>query len=241
VILKPWMRTDKWTNTFKEKVYLFQTFPEFKKGYEEIKIVENNLLVQEYIPGGDDHVFYCLVYFDTNSNCLAAFTGQKIRQWPVLTGSTATTIIFNNDTIRNETIAILKSVNYKGFGSIEYKKHAITGEYYITEPTVGRLNQQEFIATLNGINIPLIAYNSLTSAGLKPLEPTISPIIYIDEKNELRSVIKLYKAGKLTFTQWLNTVKGHRVYRYFNGSDPMVGFRLLLLLILYIIKPKKHR
>lgn len=240
VILKPWMRTEKWSNRFKEKAFLSQSFKELEIVYNKIKVIENNILVQEYIPGFDDHVYYCLTYFDEGNNCLAAFTGQKIRQWPVRTGSTSTTVPCDNDTIKNETLRIFKLLNYKGFGSIEYKKHAVTGEYYITEPTVGRLNQQEYVATLNGINIPLIAYNSLTGAGLEPILPRVKPIIYIDEKNELQSVVKLYKEGSLTFKDWLKSIKGDRAYRFFNLSDPVVGFRMILLIFLKIIKKYKN-
>lgn len=240
VILKPWMRTEKWSNRFKEKAFLSQSFKEFEIVYNKVKVIENNILVQEYIPGFDDHVYYCLTYFDERNNCLAAFTGQKIRQWPVRTGSTSTTVLCDNDTIKNETLRIFKLLNYKGFGSVEYKKHAVTGEYFIIEPTVGRLNQQEYIATLNGINIPLIAYNSLTGAGLEPLLPRVKPIIYIDEKNELQSVVKLYKEGNLTFRDWLKSIKGYRAYRFFNLSDPVVGFRMILLIFLKMIKRYKN-
>src|SRR5215470_10587225 len=43
----------------------------------------DNLMLQEYIPGGDDQVYIFNGYFDSHSRCLAGFTGRKIRQHPV--------------------------------------------------------------------------------------------------------------------------------------------------------------
>lgn len=229
LVLKPWLRTDKWNKNIKEKGFLLNDYNKLEEVFEKIKKIEKNILIQEYIPGGDDHIYYCLTYYDQQSNCISAFTGRKIRQWPIKTGSTATTIACDNDTIKKETMKIFDLLNYKGFGSFEYKKHAITGEYYIMEPTVGRLNQQEYVATLNGNNLPLIAYNSLTKAGLDPILPTKKPVIYIDEISELRSAFKYLKEGNLSIKEWLKSLKGYKAYRYCNLNDPMVGLRLIVL------------
>jgi hypothetical protein len=44
-----------------------------------------------------------------------------------------------------------------GFGGIEYKRDARDGRFLIIEPTVGRTDWQEEVATLAGVNIPLMA------------------------------------------------------------------------------------
>ena len=41
---------------------------------------------------------------------------------------------------------------------MEFKRDARTGEFLMIEPTVGRVDWQEEVATLNGVNIPLAAY-----------------------------------------------------------------------------------
>jgi predicted ATP-grasp superfamily ATP-dependent carboligase len=238
-ILKPWLRTDVWKKNIKTKAFLLQSFDEFASVFNKVSIYERNLLIQQYIAGSDENVYYCLTYFDSKSNCLAAFTGQKIRQWPVQTGSTATTKPVENEMIRNETLRIFKLLNYKGFGSVEFKKNNIDGKYYVMEPTVGRLNQQEYVATLNGTNIPLIAYNSVTGLKIQPKQQKRKQIIYIDEANELRSVFKLLKTKQLTINKWLRSIQGKKAYRYFNKKDPYVFINLLLWPIAAIIKKLK--
>jgi predicted ATP-grasp superfamily ATP-dependent carboligase len=219
VIIKPYMRTNNWLASGFKKAYIIPDFEELMELYKTVSVAENYFILQEYIRGNDDHIEYCLTYFSGSGDCKIAFTGQKIRQWPVTTGSTATTIPKRNDWIRDETVRIFKALNYTGFGSIEYKKDEQDGKYYLIEPTVGRLNQQEYVATLAGYNIPLSAYTDLAGIEIRPREPENNTIVYIDELAEIQSVWVHFRRNHLTFSQWIKTLQGKRYYRYFNGDD----------------------
>jgi len=48
-----------------------------------------DMIVQEYIPGGENTVWMFNGYFNQNSECLVSFTGRKLRQCPVYTGVTS--------------------------------------------------------------------------------------------------------------------------------------------------------
>jgi hypothetical protein len=58
-------------------------------------------------------------------------------------------------------------VGYKGIGSLEFKRDRRSGRLLIIEPTVGRIDWQEEIATLCGVNIPLAAYRAETNIAVK--------------------------------------------------------------------------
>jgi len=45
--------------------------------------------------------------------------------------------------------------------SMEFKHDRQIGKFFMIEPTVGRTDWQEEVATLNGVNIPLAAYRDL--------------------------------------------------------------------------------
>ena len=51
---------------------------------------------------------------------------------------------------------------------MEYKRDHRDGQFYMVEPTVGRTDFQEEVATVNGINIPLAAY--LHEVGAMPVQ-----------------------------------------------------------------------
>jgi predicted ATP-grasp superfamily ATP-dependent carboligase len=191
---------------------------------EKALSIEKDVIVQEYIPGGDAEIYYCLTYYDKNSRCLGSFTGKKIRQWPVDTGSTASTTVAGEEFIKSETIRIFNILNFRGFGSIEYKRNPLNNKFYIMEPTVGRLNQQEFVATLHGVNLPLIAYKSQTHLDLSIPEIKNKVIIYIDEWAELKSTISHLIFKKMKPKEWYKSLKGVKAYRYWNKKDPKVFF-----------------
>ncbi len=232
VIVKPHKRTERWMSSKCKKAYIISEYKHLIALYEKVSNYESYLIIQDYIEGNDDQIEYCLVYFSKKSECLLAFTGKKIRQWPVGTGSTATTIPTNNNFIKEETKRIFKAVHYVGFGSIEYKLDVRNGKYYLIEPTVGRLNQQEFVATLSGYNIPLIAYSDLTDIEIIPNERINSDIIYIDEVAEFYSVFVHFKRKLLSVKQWRHSLNGHRYYRFANLKDKGVLWGLFIKALL---------
>lgn len=230
-IVKPYKRTEEWENARCKKAYIVPDYNKLIKLYKSVSGIEPYLILQQYIDGADDCIEYCLTYFSKRSECLMAFTGKKIRQWPVGTGSTATTMPVDNIWMKSETERIFKAVKYIGFGSIEYKRNEYDGKYYLMEPTVGRLNQQEYVATLSGYNIPLIGYCDLTGIAIEPLESIKYDMIYIDEVAEICSVYVHLKRKLLSIPQWIKTLKGRRYYRYANKKDKYVFGGLLIKIV----------
>lgn len=223
MILKPFTKTPAWLAAKLAKAYFVRSPSELVSLYRKVKSVEPRLLVQEWVPGPDANVEYCLTYFDSDTSCLASFTGAKIRQWPVGTGSTASTRPVDNELIRVITIALFSSMGYRGFGSVEYKRHEKTGKYYIMEPTVGRPNQQSYVATANGVNMPLIAYNSLTGLMVgQPLKKMDEPVYYIDEWADIGSVLVHLMQGRNCLGDFLGLLGKKKAFRYLDRSDTQV-------------------
>ncbi|HOE73778.1 MAG TPA: carboxylate--amine ligase [Deltaproteobacteria bacterium] len=222
-IVKPFTKTPAWLAAKLAKAYLVKGPAELVSLYRRIEKIEPGLLVQEWVPGPDSHVEYCLTYFDQDSRCLASFTGAKIRQWPVGTGSTASTRPVNNELIRVITVALFSAMGYRGFGSVEYKRHEKTGKYYIMEPTVGRPNQQSYIATANGVNMPLIAYNSLTGLSVgRPFTDVSEPVYYIDEWADIGSVLVHLMRGQNCLGDFLGLLGKKKAFRYADRRDMQV-------------------
>src|SRR4029450_5880410 len=62
-----------------------------------------NLMLQEYIPGGDDTIWMFNGYFNAASDCLVGFTGRKLRQCPVYTGPTCLGVCLPNAQVDEST------------------------------------------------------------------------------------------------------------------------------------------
>jgi D-aspartate ligase len=126
-----------------------------------------SVIVQEWIEGPDTNIFFTLFTCDANSNVVASFSGRKIVCNPPRIGNTALCVPAGDASpeLEKMTRELIALVKYRGLGSLEFKRDDRSGKYVIVEPTVGRTDWQEEIATLCGVNIPLIAYQ--TELGLK--------------------------------------------------------------------------
>src|SRR5690348_13823661 len=98
-----------------------------------------NVMLQEYIPGGDDRVWMFNGYVNSNSDCLFGMTGKKLRQYPAYTGATSLGICLSNEAVRQTTIRWMKALGYKGILDIGYRYDERDGQYKVLDvnPRIG--------------------------------------------------------------------------------------------------------
>ena len=91
---------------------------------------------------------------------VALFAGRKLVCIPPTIGGTAVCVAAPEvaSELTASTREFIARVGYRGLGSLEFKRDAATGRFLIIEPTVGRTDWQEEIATLCGVNLPLATY-----------------------------------------------------------------------------------
>jgi len=93
------------------RMYMVETAEELIRLYDELEDPENpNLMIQEYIPGSDAAVWMFNGYFDRNGNCLAAFTGKKLQQFPVRRGLTCMGVCQGNEAVESMARKLLTAV-----------------------------------------------------------------------------------------------------------------------------------
>ena len=157
--IKPVRKDAAYSARFK-KAYRLETISEALELWSQMKDVAEEAIVQEWIDGGDSDVYFCLQYRPAVGDGVVSFVGRKLSQWPPLVGGTACCIPAPE--VQNELIALTNSffndVGFVGLGSMEYKQDVRDKKFYMVEPTVGRTDYQEEVATLNGVNIPYAAY-----------------------------------------------------------------------------------
>ncbi|WP_316155517.1 carboxylate--amine ligase [Cupriavidus sp. BIC8F] len=118
------------------------------------------IVAQEWIEGPESNIYFTLFYRGENGKIAAIFTGRKLLCSPRDIGSTAICIAAPEagEALEPMTLAIANCADFYGMGSMEYKWDSHYKRFMIIEPTVGRTDWQEEIATLCGVNIPLAAY-----------------------------------------------------------------------------------
>jgi predicted ATP-grasp superfamily ATP-dependent carboligase len=167
VILKPAVKSPGYGGHF-EKAYRIEDFDALAALSRRIMPILPDLIAQEWIDGADSDIYFCLQYLDGTGETMASFAGRKIRSWPPHTGGTASCVAAPEvaEELDFETRRFFQKAGFVGMGSMEFKRDIATGRFIMIEPTVGRTDYQEEVATLNGINIPFAAWRS--ELGLSP-------------------------------------------------------------------------
>jgi D-aspartate ligase len=172
----------------------------------------SSVVVQEWIEGDDDDIYFTLFVCDGQARIVALFTGRKMICAPPLVGGTALCVAATEEhqALAAQTQALVTHSQYQGIGGLEFKRHRRTGQFVVVEPTVGRADWQEEIATLCGVNIPAIAYR--TALG----EP-VESVGAIDPTVAWRESIR-YRPRAGTLPPGTRIVDG-----YFRRADPLPG------------------
>ncbi len=160
-ILKPSAKDNGYAAHFK-KAYLVESVDQVVALYQEIGPVMRDMVLQEWVDGDDSEIYFCLQYTDGNGRTVASFTGRKLRSWPPATGGTASCTVADEKggIVEQLTSEFFRASGFAGMGSMEFKWDRRRRDFVAIEPTVGRSDYQEEVATLHGVNIPYAAYLS---------------------------------------------------------------------------------
>ncbi|MFL6437849.1 MAG: hypothetical protein ACJ71Q_09735 [Terriglobales bacterium] len=187
--------------------------------YERLDESErSNVMLQEYIPGGDDSVWMFNGYFDSDSNCRFGITGKKIRQYPPYTGQTSLGMCVHNDFVYNTTARWMKELGYKGILDIGYRYDARDGQYKVLDvnPRIGATFR--LFVDQNGMDVAQALYLDLTGRPV-PCSASREGRKWLVEDADIGSSLRYRKDGKLTVAQWLKSLTGIQEAAYFARDD----------------------
>jgi D-aspartate ligase len=187
--------------------------------YERLEDPDHpSLMLQEYIPGGEDSVWMFNGYFNAASECLLGITGRKIRQSPIYTGATSLGVCLPNEEIDRTTRRFMKAVGYRGILDIGYRYDARDGRYKVLDvnPRIG--SSFRLFVGANGLDVARALYLDLTG---RPV-PATSPVEgrkWIVEDQDIESSYKYWRAGKLGLAAWLTSFRGIGEGAWFARDD----------------------
>jgi D-aspartate ligase len=178
-----------------------------------------NLILQEYIPGGDGCVWMCNAYFNHDSDCLATFTGKKLRQWPPHAGIATLSQYERNEAVEDTTRRFLQAVGYQGLVGIGYRYDARDGLYKVLDvnPRVSGVNRL-FVAA-DGMDIARVAYLGLTRQSVPPVTIPFGRKWLMEE--DFISAFHYAWQGKLTFKEWRESLRGVKEWLWLSPDDVM--------------------
>lgn len=151
-VVKPALRT------YGFKASIVRSSEELAEVYSQASRHSDKLVAQQWVPGRDSDVYFCFAYIGKDGNPKGLFVGHKLRQYPSGTGIAAEAAGCDDEFIRQETLKLFQLPGYKGFGSTEFRRDPVSGEYFFIEFTVGRTDYNVGCAIANGVDLPFLGY-----------------------------------------------------------------------------------
>ena len=194
-----------------------------------------NLILQELIPGDDDQVYIFNGYFDNNSDCLAAFTGHKVRQYPVHVGCASVGECRWHDRVAKKTIALMKTVGYKGILDIGYRLDPRDNRYKVLDinPRIGQAFR--IFVSENNMDVMRSYYLDLTGQTLPEIKP-VEGRRWIIEDYDIVSSFDYFNEGTLGFKEWFTSLFSIREGAWFCWKDPLPFLYKLAEFVKQVIK-----
>ena len=189
-------------------------------GYGSFSDAEPSAVIQEWIDGGDGDVHFCLQYYDRAGKPPASFCGRKIRQWPPLTGSTASCMPCPDEQVETLTTRFFTALDFRGLCSMEYKRGSRAGRLVMVEPTVGRTDWQSDVANANGVPLPYVAYRDLTEAPIPTVRQRRRAVRWVRWSADAASARHYRQQGSLTWPRWLWSVRPPIRWAVWSWRDP---------------------
>ncbi len=179
-----------------------------------------NIMIQEYIPGGSESVWMFNGYFDKRSQCLIAFTGQKLRQHPIDGGSTCLGICVKNATVETAIKNFMTAVGYSGMLDVGTRYDPRCGRYKVLDvnPRIGSTFRL-FVDHL-GMDVVRAFYLDMTG---QPIRSGGFPEgrRWIVEDADLFVSLCQGSRGSLSLMEWARSLQGVREGGYFSWQDPL--------------------
>jgi D-aspartate ligase len=179
-----------------------------------------NVMLQEYIPGRDEDVWMFNGYFDQSSRCLAAFTGQKLRQHPAHMGIATLGVCRHNQEVIDTTIRLLSSVGYRGLVDIGYRFDRRDGAYKVLDinPRLG--GAFRLFVDRRGTDVARAMYLDLTGQPVPAIEPW-EERHWIKEDADLIAFKHYRKLDGLKTATWISSVLRADEGATFSVRDPL--------------------
>jgi predicted ATP-grasp superfamily ATP-dependent carboligase len=193
--------------------------------YRRISANDNNLMVQEIITGKDEHLITFLGYCSTEQKPLAHCIRSKLRQSPIDFGYCTATVSCHNDIVENYSMRLLKQSNYTGIVGIEFKFEPHTNDYKLIEINTRPVNTIG-ISIGCGVNLPVIAYRDAIGLKQEPITDWEDGVIWLRLSQDFAAARELRLRGRLTFPEWLKSLRGKRVHAIYSLSDPVPFIRV---------------
>lgn len=222
---------------FRKKLFKVNNREELIRALNKAEQADLKVIVQRIIPGFDNHMYTFDAYLNQESKVTHWVSCRKLRQYPINFGASVYTEHRQVPELYEIGAKFLEYIGWKGFAEIEFKKDAVTGDFYMIEVNV-RITNLNVLLQQVGMNIPYITYCELTGcataapAGIR--ENTNRVFWYAYE--DMLAVRDYVRSRQLTFTQVIRSLFRPKAYAIWDWADPQPSFAYMGMLLGKLLK-----
>jgi predicted ATP-grasp superfamily ATP-dependent carboligase len=220
VVIKPSIR-DNFYSKVKTKAFRINNADELAKTYEYVcSIIQpSEVLVQEFISGGPDHLYSFCPFFK-NGEVLTSITARRTRQHPMDFGHASTFAeLVDIPEIQEIAEKFLGLINYYGFAEVEFMQDPRDGKFKLIEVNP-RVWGWHTIAIASGVDLPYLLYQDMIGEEMD-IRPPIDHLKWVRLLTDVPTVLSEIVKGRLKIRDYLRSMKGKKEFAVFALNDPL--------------------
>lgn len=203
------------------KVLPVRSANELGEAYQRVRGF-GKLLLQEFVPGGDDELYNYGSYLDASSRPLAEFTRLKIRQHPRTFGE----IRFGESVwvpeVADAGRRLLQELGYQGISGVEFKRDSRSGQYKLMEINARTTIISHTLAPKLDVDIPYVAYRDGIGKPITALRQ-LDGMRWIQVTTDVPDSVREILRGELGAGEWLRSLRGTGMDGIQALDDPLPG------------------
>lgn len=232
-IIKPIQRHFWWGEEFRRVVGFYKKaikcrdFEELETVHQKISQINPGVILQEYIEGGDDRHYSANLFVDSHGDLQGHFIARKKRIYPITAGTGTYVETLDNEEVLEASLNVIEKLELKGLINVQFKQDSRTGDYNLLE-IHARNSLWSLLGAKAGANLAHRYFRYLVDGRLddKPVK-AVPKVKYFNLPKDLRALRDYQAEGVLTFGEWLNSLKGDKVFAVLSTKDLMPFLFLL--------------
>jgi predicted ATP-grasp superfamily ATP-dependent carboligase len=220
LVVKPIVRTPGWTDLAGSSKALHVLDADgFARLWPQLREVGTDLLAQQLIAGPESAIESFHVYVDESGAIAGAFTGRKIRTYPLEYGHSSAVEVLPLPDVAALGREVVARLDLHGVAKLDFKRDA-AGVLHLLEINP-RFNLWHYPGALAGVNLPALVYADLTGGPRPAVAPALARVAWCDPFLDLRAA----RAAGIPPRAWLRWVRGARAVCGLAWEDPMPFLR----------------
>jgi predicted ATP-grasp superfamily ATP-dependent carboligase len=217
VYARQWRKPGIWEAVRRQKAVKAESFEDFRALYDSISALEPQMLVQEWVPGGEEQLQIFGSYCAREGGVRAFFTARKRLQYPALVGTGIVVEALPLAGLEAPSRALLDAIGFHGISEIEYKRDPRDGTLYLIEVNPRHWDQHQ-IGTTVGVNLSAVAYADATGRPWASQPQRPEPAVWVAEREFAQHVARAL-LGRAPLSDFGKIFFRRRTWSVFDAGD----------------------